>query len=373
MPRSIPRAPRGAPVPKKLTQLSRCSTIALTHLVALAHLVAVLVTAAQTSAQPARTPTSGAGDTSVGEGASIPAADDGDGAEPEDPREVERRHAKELKARGDELSRTQKYAEAIALYRQAYQLGKDPAVLYNQGRAEDKLGDSAAALESFSRFQAEASPELLAKVPGLARLIERLEGEVARLTVLANVPGARVTFENHVLGEVPITKRVLNAGVGTLEVTREGHYPARLEVELSPGESVTLQLELRTRETSGLLLITSELDEVTAFVDEREVGRVPAEVALSPGEHRIRVAKDGYRDETTTVVVRAGAEKGLNLDPRPVKRKLVQRWWFWTAVGGVVAGGVAATVAATTEKDGTRGDFSPGELSAPLTAGTIRF
>ena len=179
---------------------------------------------------------------------------------------------------------------------------------------------------------------------------------------------ARVTFEDRVLGEVPITRRVMNAGVGTLEVTREGHYPARREVELAAGESATLQLELRTRETSGLLTITSELDGVTAFVDEREVGRVPAEVALAPGEHRIRVSKEGYRDETTSVVVRAGGEKGVNVDPRPVKKKLTQRWWFWTAVGG----GVAA-VAATIEKDGTRGDFAPGELSAPLTTGAIRF
>ncbi len=321
------------------------------------------------------------------DGADVTAADDAspaDGAESEvaaeaaepeaeDPRAAELRRAKELKARGDELSRSQKYAEAIAVYRDAYALGRDPAVLYNRGRAEDRLGDSAAALESFSRFRAEAGPELLAKVPGLKRLIERLEGEVAHLTVFANVPGARVTFEDRVLGEVPIAKRAMNATVGTLEVTREGHYPARLEVELPAGESVTLRLELRTRETSGLLLITSELDEVTAFVDEREVGRVPTEVALTPGEHRIRVSKDGYRDETTTVVVRAGSERGVNLDPRPVKKKLTQRWWFWTAMGGVVAGGVAATIAATTEKDGTPGDFSPGEISAPLTTGTVRF
>jgi hypothetical protein len=335
---------------------------------------ALLVTFAVASvqAQPAQRP-SGGSDAAPAE---ADAASDAEGAVEsavEDPQAVQLRRAKELKARGDELSRSQKYADAIAVYRDAYDLGRDPAVLYNQGRAEDQLGDSAAALESFTRFQAEAGPDLLAKVPGLKRLIERLEGEVARLTVLANVPGARVTFEDRVLGEVPITRRVMNAGVGTLEVTREGHYPARLEVELRAGEAVTLQLELRSRETSGLLLITSELDEVTAFVDEREVGRLPAEVALPPGEHHIRVSKEGYRDETTTVVVRAGAEKGVNLDPRPVKKKLVQRWWFWTAVGGVVAGGVVATVAATTEKDGTNGDFSPGELTVPLTPGAIRF
>ncbi len=331
----------------------------------------VTVATAPAAAQPAQP----RGETATAASAEV-APPDPDGAaegDVEDPREAGRRRAQELKVRGDELSRSQRYVEAIALYRDAYELGQDPAVLYNQGRAEEKLGDSAAALRSFTRFQAEAGPELLEKVPGLKRLIERLRGEVAHLTVLANVPAARVTFEDQVLGEVPITRRAMNPGVGTLEVTREGHFPARLEVELVGGEAVTLQLELKTRETSGLLLITSELDEVTAFVDEREVGRLPAEVALTPGEHRIRATKDGHRDETTTVVVRAGTEKGINLDPRPIKKKLVQRWWFWTAVGGVVAGGVAATVAATTEKDGSSGDFSPGELSAPLTVGSIRF
>ena len=289
-----------------------------------------------------------------------------------DAKKLER--AATLKAEADDLSRHQRYAEAIALYEQAYALGSDPAVLYNQGRAYDKLGDSAAALTTLRRFEAAAPPELLEKVRRLDELLAELEGKVTRLTVLANVPGARVTLEDRVLGQAPLRELPVNAGIGTLEVTREGYYPVRLEVDLPKGAPMTLQAELRTRESSGLLRITSGLDEVTAFVDGKQVGRVPAEVALEPGEHQIRVSKQGYRDETTTIVVRAGAERSVDLDPRVAKKKLTQRWWFWTALGTVVVtSGAAATIAATKERDGTKGDFSPETLNAPLIAPVVRF
>ncbi|MBN2195742.1 MAG: PEGA domain-containing protein [Polyangiaceae bacterium] len=218
--------------------------------------------------------------------------DAADGLVNTDPEAGKQARAAALKTEGDELSRQRKHAETITAYQQAYALGGDSAVLYNQGRAYDKLGDAAAALRTLRRFEATAPPKLLDKVRQLDELLAELEGKVARLTVLVNVPGARVRLDDQVSGEAPLRGLAVNAGVGMLEVTREGHYPARLEVDLPKGESVTLQLELRSRESSGLVRITSGLEEVTAFVDGKRVGRVPAEVSLEPGEHQPRISSD---------------------------------------------------------------------------------
>jgi Tetratricopeptide repeat len=119
------------------------------------------------------------------------------------------------------------------------------------------------------------------------------------------------------------------------------------------------------------------------------------ELVLAPGSHRLRVLAAGFDPQERTLQVTAGSARTLDLtlaahDPKPAvapvlaaslvsdssrddsrsasipvapadtthardrdSTSVFERWWFWTAVGVVVAGGVAATVALTSAP-GTR-------------------
>ena len=53
-----------------------------------------------------------------------------------------------------------RYEEALAHYRVAYDVTKNPALLYNMGRAYEGLADFPKALDALEEFVATASPEL---------------------------------------------------------------------------------------------------------------------------------------------------------------------------------------------------------------------
>src|SRR5437899_856477 len=59
-----------------------------------------------------------------------------------------------LKKRGDDAMDSLRYADALAAYSEAYSLSKDPALLYNKGRADQALGDYPSALQELERFNA---------------------------------------------------------------------------------------------------------------------------------------------------------------------------------------------------------------------------
>src|SRR5580700_9805040 len=49
--------------------------------------------------------------------------------------------AAQLKQQGDAAMESLHYADALGAYTQAYALSRDPALLYNQGRAQQALGN----------------------------------------------------------------------------------------------------------------------------------------------------------------------------------------------------------------------------------------
>jgi hypothetical protein len=108
---------------------------------------------------------------------------------------------------------------------------------------------------------------------------------------------------------------------------------------------------------------------------------IDTEVTLSPGSHRVSVSAKGFNPEERSVHVTAGQVSSLTFvlsphvpepaarvaaltapsnsaaiptpsttsarDTSPSDSTVFEQWWFWTAVGVVVAGGVATTVALT--------------------------
>ena len=98
------------------------------------------------------------------------------------------------------------------------------------------------------------------------------------------------------------------------------------------------------------------------YIDDKLVGRTSVtglKVQVSAGSHTLRVVRAGFKEWTAKVNVNAGAvveqavqleQQALVQDPtglgglpgKPVETPLVQKGWFWGAIGvGVVAIGVA--------------------------------
>jgi hypothetical protein len=266
----------------------------------------------------------------------------------------------DLKKAGDAALDTKHYAEALAAYDEAYGIAPTAALLYNRGRALQFLGRFPEALDAIEAFARDAPPELRDRVPGLPRLLEELRGRVGSLVVTTPVGGARVLVNDKQVGITPMASPIgIAAGHLSIEVFAEGYFPMRREVDLPGKETRAVDFPLVSRDTSGLLVVRSHVAATHIRVDDRLLGLAPVEAGLVAGAHRIVAESDGYDDASTQVVLGAGEKREAWLDPtgRPA---FYARWWFWTAVGVVVAGGVVTYVALTTDRATPSGSYSPG-------------
>ncbi len=270
--------------------------------------------------------------------------------------------SQEMKRRGDDLLEAKRFTEALAAYDEAYATEPNVSLLYNRGRALQFLARYPEALESIKRFSQQASPELRARVPGLAELLADLESKVSTLTIQCDVAGARVLLDGRQLGVCPFAAPVaVTAGSPSLEALAEGYLPFRRDVTLPGGGAATVAVTLAARNTSALLVVKSQVLASRVVLDGQVLGLVPAETGVPAGEHVVRVEHEGYDPATTRVVVTAGERKELVLDPlaRPT---ILSRWWFWTGVGLVVVGITTAVIVVSTERSPPEGNFSPGTV-----------
>ena len=203
-----------------------------------------------------------------------------------------------LKAQADNLFDRGRYADAYDLYKRVYARTSDPALLYNQARALESMGEYPEALEKLEAFSREAPPDVRAKVPKLEELEAELRARTAQIHVRSNAPSARLYVRGKDLGPVDRDRTVLaRAGDAAIRVEADGYEPFMREVVLPGGGSLDVDAQLERKTTRS-------------------------------GE---------------------GLEAGLT-----------SKWWFWTALGVVVVGGATvAVVALTTEKDPERGSFDP--------------
>ena len=279
----------------------------------------------------------------------------------------ERARAGEAKRRGDEAMDSLRYADALAAYSEAYALSRDPALLYNTGRAYQALGDFPAALAQLERFGTEAPPDLRARVPKLNELLAELRARVSTLTLRSNVAGARVLVRDRVVGTTPLEAPLkLSAGRASLEVSADGYQTVRKEIELPGGSTAVVDADLVPRERAGVLSVRTAASAGTVFVDGKAVGNAPVELVVEAGSHRIAFRREGYDDVETAALVGVGEHKDVTIEPQK-SAPITTKWWFWTGIGVVVAGGAALTVALLSEKKAGSGDgFSPSQVSGPL-------
>lgn len=270
-----------------------------------------------------------------------------------------------LKKEGDQAMMELRYEDALDAYGRSYALVANPALHYNRGRALEALGRYAEALDAYDAFEADASPELRAKVPALAAHVKDLKKRVAHLTLKIAPSGARIVLRSVVLGSAPLAGPVrVNAGKGVLEVTADGYLPYKKEVELPGGESVVLDVALEAKSAGGVLVVHSD-PTASVSVDGTAMGTTPMEAPVSPGSHTITLSRSGYATRTTTVVVNGGEKKQLSLS-LDAESGITSKWWFWTGIGVVVVGATAVTVGMLTSRDAGKGDIDPGRISAPL-------
>jgi hypothetical protein len=285
---------------------------------------------------------------------------------PEAPSPESTARAAEIKKRGDDAMDGGRPADALTAYVEAYALTKDPALLYNKGRALQGLGEYPHALDELEAFEKAAPPELRARVPGLAKQLMQLRERVTTVSIACDTIGARVRFRDRSLGQCPLPKRLrLTSGRGTLEVIADGYFPYIREIDLPPGGAASLDVRLASMANTAILVVRANVPNTEVSIDGKPFGMVPVEAMLSPGSHALELHREGYRSTSTSAILTPGERRNVEVALQ-AEDGVLAKWWFWTAVGAVVAGGVVTVIALTTEKSPDAGTVPPGVVRGGL-------
>lgn len=273
----------------------------------------------------------------------------------------------EAKRKGDEAMVALRYQDALEHYQRAYAATKSPALLYNMGRAYEGLGEFPRALDALEEFSDEAPADLKARVPKLDELVRDVRDRVATLVLGASVEGAEIRLGDKLVGKTKAGQVVLrvNAGKQRLVVSREGYFPFEKELALHGGKVETVDATLASRTSAAVLRVTSPVGGAAVSVDAKAVGVVPVETFVLAGPHKIALTREGYEPAETSVVMAAGEKKSVAV-PMAAKASILEKWWFWTAVGVVAIGATTTVVLLSTEREADTGTIPPGQVRADL-------
>jgi hypothetical protein len=145
--------------------------------------------------------------------------------------------------RGAALYRAGDFRAALAAFEAAQARAPAPQALFNIARCQERLGQLADAVDSYTAYLA-AAPE----APDRAAVTARVQELRARLPLEASLrisvePPSPVAVDGEPAGSSPVSVR-LAPGTHRVRAAQDGYQPLEREVELAPGGRVQLELSL---------------------------------------------------------------------------------------------------------------------------------
>jgi hypothetical protein len=140
------------------------------------------------------------------------------------------------------LARDGKYAEAAALYEQAYAVDPDAILLFNLGVVLEKQGDLPRARDFLQRYL-DAERDAKLKEKGALRLAKVL-AKLGRVRLEVDVAGAGVSVDGTLRGETPLAPIDLAEGRHRVVVSRVGYEAFEREVDVRGGVETPLIVTL---------------------------------------------------------------------------------------------------------------------------------
>lgn len=158
---------------------------------------------------------------------------------------------------GGELLKRGEFKEALARFKEAYELVPSPKIHYNFGLSYRGLGRPADAIEAFERFLAEAhdaSPDLRANAE---RFRSELGQQVGTVVLTCDVDGADISVDGRSYGPTPTRGPLrLDPGPHQIVVEKAPAAPFTRKVELAAGQRLTVEVALASHASTSPIVVT---------------------------------------------------------------------------------------------------------------------
>lgn len=141
---------------------------------------------------------------------------------------------------------------AVRLYQKAYDLAREPVLLYNIARMHDRKGDLEKARDVYVRYLAEETdPEGLSV--GKEKLEAVLDRWPGRLVVTSTPTGAKVQVDGKPAGRTPAGPMEIGRGTYQVRIALEGHESVSKSVTVIAGEAQVIEVALKAVASASIV------------------------------------------------------------------------------------------------------------------------
>jgi PEGA domain len=128
------------------------------------------------------------------------------------------------------------------------------------------------------------------------------------VTLNSDPPGASIFIGKTKLGEAPLT---VNLPSGPLEITSRFGQLAPVTQNINPDPQWVTAVQFK--HSYGTPAISSDRSDAHAFVDDKEIGRLPAQALLPPGNHKVLVSAANAPAKISSVSLAEGQHSDLHI------------------------------------------------------------
>jgi hypothetical protein len=236
------------------------------------------------------------------------------------------------------------FAGALEKLRSAYDMSKDPRLLWNMAACQKNLRHYAEVVRLVDRYLAEGQGYVSESDRSDATsLLDTVRDFISRVEITSNEGGATVYIDEAAVGTTPLSSPLpVDMGSHKVRVSKSGFVDFTTAVELPGGRPFSISAELVAEHHEGKLRVVAEPRDVLQ-IDGKAVGTGLWEGVLKSGTHSVYVTGNGKIAHQTEVVISDNQVSSLHvsLEDRPVQ--LAERSsvpaWVWIAGGVLVAGG----------------------------------
>ncbi|HEY2424177.1 MAG TPA: PEGA domain-containing protein, partial [Chthoniobacterales bacterium] len=128
------------------------------------------------------------------------------------------------------------------------------------------------------------------------------------VTLSSDPSGASIFLGKTKLGEAPLT---VNLPPGPLEITSQYGQLAPVTQNINPDPQWVTAVQFK--HSYGTLAISSDRSDAHAFIDGKEIGHLPAQAVLPPGNHKVLVSAANSPDKINSVSLAEGQHSDLHI------------------------------------------------------------
>jgi hypothetical protein len=224
-------------------------------------------------------------------------------------------------AEGQKLLKKRSFAEAVPKLEAAYAADPKGATLRALAEAQAGAGFSIEAYRSYEKLL-QAHPDALKpkERDAVDVAMAMLAQQTGTLKLSVSEPDTKINIDGRDVATAEVAQPLrLKPGRHAIAVAKPDFDLYTTSVEVEGGKEAVVVVKLKAEVKTGHVRVTAPaVTEGSVVIDNKEVGRLPWEGDLPPGQHVIDVKAPGVLSDPKTVDVVAKGDVAIELTARPI-------------------------------------------------------